>query len=235
MKNYFFALMFSALVTSAFSQSFTENVSIVTDNNPKLILHQNSASTPFELFDDNSTRAAIAKFNTSGNALIDIDPRPLDGTSDALFRFFRSTNTTGRVAFEVLRGNNTSQPNARISGNENSYLNAVVGNVGIGTTNPQSKLSVKGKVESEEVQVKQNVADYVFRDDYKLMDLDELESYIKTYGYLPNIQNDESVELNRGYVKLGELSISLMEKIEELTLHVIELNKRIKTLEEAGK
>lgn len=109
------------------------------------------------------------------------------------------------------------------------------GNVGIGTTNPNSLLSVNGKVESEEIQVIADVADYVFEEDYKLMSLEALESYINENGYLPNIQNRSDVEKNRGLVKIGELSISLMEKMEELTLHLIDLNKKVKNLENVNK
>lgn len=106
------------------------------------------------------------------------------------------------------------------------------GNVGIGVhPNPSQKLSVNGGVESEEIQVKQNVADYVFAPEYKLMPLQELEKFILKNQFLPNIQNRFDVENNGGYVELGKLTINLMEKVEELTLHIIELNKRINQLE----
>lgn len=105
------------------------------------------------------------------------------------------------------------------------------GKVGIGTSNPMAKLSVNGKVESEEIQVIADVADYVFDESYSLMSLDDLEQYINANKCLPNIQNRFDVEANRGLVNLGELSISLMEKVEELTLHIIELNKKINELE----
>lgn len=109
------------------------------------------------------------------------------------------------------------------------------GNVGIGTANPLSTLSVNGKIESEEIQVVQDVADYVFEADYKMLSLEELETYIGENGHLPNIQTQEDVTNNRGLVSLGDLSVSLMAKVEELTLHMIEMNKRIKTLETENK
>lgn len=128
------------------------------------------------------------------------------------------------IRFQVNKTNGTFGSEAmRITAN---------GRVGIGTTNPLSTLAVNGGIESEEVQVKADVADYVFKDDYDLLPLEEVEAYIEANGYLPNIQNEKSVEENRGHVKLGELSISLMEKVEELTLHLIEMNKRVKKLEE---
>ncbi len=109
------------------------------------------------------------------------------------------------------------------------------GNVGIGTMNPQSELSVKGKIESQEVQVKTSVADYVFEENYNMLSLEELESYIEENGHLPNIQTQKDVDANRGLVSLGELSVSLMEKVEVLTLHMIEMNKRVKQLEAENK
>lgn len=106
------------------------------------------------------------------------------------------------------------------------------GKVGIGTLNPASMFAVNGKIESEEVQVKADVVpDYVFKDDYQLMSLPALENYINDNGHLPRIQTQEDVDANRGLVKLGELNISLMEKVEELTLHLIEMNKRLEKIE----
>jgi hypothetical protein len=65
----------------------------------------------------------------------------------------------------------------------------------------------------------------------KLLTIEELEEYINNHKVLPNIQTQEDVDNNRGMVKLGKLTVSLMEKVEELTLHVIHLNKKIKEME----
>jgi hypothetical protein len=76
-------------------------------------------------------------------AQLDVDPIPADGTSAAFFRFFRATNTSGNVAFDVYRGNNTASANCRFGGNIDSWLNAVLGNVGVGTSaTPAAKLHV---------------------------------------------------------------------------------------------
>jgi hypothetical protein len=75
----------------------------------------------------------------------------------------------------------------------------------------------------------QNWPDYVFGDQYKMLSLSEVESYIKLHKHLPNISSAAEMESHGVYV--GEMQKKMMEKIEELTLYIIELNKRIETLE----
>jgi len=75
--------------------------------------------------------------------------------------------------------------------------------------------------------------DYVFEKNYELMPLREIEDYIKKEGHLPNIPNAEEVE--KEGLNLGEMNKLLLEKIEELTLHLIEQEKRILQLEKSKK
>jgi hypothetical protein len=75
--------------------------------------------------------------------------------------------------------------------------------------------------------------DYVFEEDYSLMPLSELESYIAKNKHLPNMPNAEEVKEHGADV--GEIQRISVEKIEELTLYIIELNKRIEKLEEENK
>jgi len=104
------------------------------------------------------------------------------------------------------------------------------GNVGIGTINPQTKLAVNGNVTCKEVEVTlTGWSDYVFDEKYNLQSLEDVEHFIMNNGHLPDVPSAEEVESNG--LKLGEMDATLLKKIEELTLHVIELNKRIKTLE----
>lgn len=80
----------------------------------------------------------------------------------------------------------------------------------------------EGKITSSEIEVKTNVwADHVFSDGYQLMPLAELESFIKSNGHLPGVPNKLDV-LEQG-VNLGNMSRILLEKVEELSLHVIAL------------
>ncbi len=106
------------------------------------------------------------------------------------------------------------------------------GNVGIGTTNTQNyKLAVNGGILCEEIKVIVDVpsADYVFDKDYKLSSLAEIEAFINLHKHLPNIPSAETFK-NEGY-KIGEMDEMLLRKIEELTLYIIEQNKKIQQLE----
>ena len=91
-------------------------------------------------------------------------------------------------------------------------------------------LSVAGKIIGEEVRVQLEGSwpDYVFADDYKLTPLDQLEEEIKSVGHLPGIPSAQEVE-EEG-IALGEMQRKMMEKIEELTLYVIEQQKVIEDL-----
>lgn len=105
------------------------------------------------------------------------------------------------------------------------------GNIGIGTTNPTQKLSVNGTVLAKEVVVSlasTNWPDYVFEDGYNLKPLSEVDNYIKVHNYLPNVPSAKEVE-EKG-ISLGEMQKIHMEKIEELTLYVIELEERLNKL-----
>ncbi|OXB15872.1 hypothetical protein B0A68_08950 [Flavobacterium reichenbachii] len=104
------------------------------------------------------------------------------------------------------------------------------GNVGIGITNPKNKLDVKGTVHSQEVLVDmKDWSDFVFKKEYNLPTLEEVEKHIAEKGHLENMPSEEEV-LNNG-INVGEMNAKLLQKIEELTLYMIEMkkeNERIK-------
>ncbi|MEO9869315.1 hypothetical protein [Ekhidna sp.] len=112
------------------------------------------------------------------------------------------------------------------------------GNIGIGTSNPDSKLTVKGNIHAEEVKVDLSVPgpDYVFEPEYDLRSLEETAAYIQANKHLPEVPSAKEMEANG--VQLGEMNMLLLKKIEELTLHLIkqqainkELIHRIEKLE----
>ena len=121
------------------------------------------------------------------------------------------------IVFSTWNGYNTLSEKMRISSN---------GNVGIGTTDPGSyKLAVKGKVGCGELVVTDvsKWADFVFDSNYDLMSLSELDAFIKENKHLPEIPTTKEVSENG--VSVGEMNAKLLQKIEELTLYVIELKK----------
>ncbi|WP_257667133.1 hypothetical protein [Parapedobacter tibetensis] len=107
----------------------------------------------------------------------------------------------------------------------------VNGNVGIGTNNPQAKLAVNGNILATEVKVKTDISvpDYVFEPDYELTPLSEVEAYVKEHKHLPEIPS--AADIQRDGLDLAEMNLLLLKKVEELTLIVIEQNKRLKVLE----
>ena len=92
-------------------------------------------------------------------------------------------------------------------------------------------LLVKGGILTEEVRVNLQSAwaDYVFDENYKLKSLEEVETFIKENGHLENVPPAKQVK-EEG-IELGEITKIQQEKIEELTLYLIELNKENKMLQ----
>ncbi len=106
------------------------------------------------------------------------------------------------------------------------------GTVGIGTSDTKGyKLGVDGSIVCEELKVKlsQNWPDYVFADDYKLPSLKEVENSIQQNKHLPGIPSAK--EIHEDGINVGEMQKLLMQKIEELTLYVIDLEKKNNQLE----
>jgi len=106
-------------------------------------------------------------------------------------------------------------------------------NIGIGTSNftdggDTYRLSVKGKIRAEEVKVYNTWADYVFNPTYTLPTLKEVETYIAKNGHLQNVPS--AIEITENGLELGEIAKIQQEKIEELTLYLIQQNKEIEEL-----
>lgn len=137
-------------------------------------------------------------------------------------------------------GNHTATQNINLDGNKivgssastNGLFVGTNGNVriGAGSGNPSKALEVNGIVRSKEVLVEiTGWSDFVFEKDYKLMSLAEVEQFVKQHGHLPDVPSANEVEENG--IGLGEMNALLLQKIEEMTLHLIEMEKRIQELE----
>jgi hypothetical protein len=107
------------------------------------------------------------------------------------------------------------------------------GKVGIGTISPQAELAVNGSILAKKVRVTlTNWPDFVFEKNYKLPSLKQVEKYINKYKHLENVPSRDEV-LKKGS-EIGDMQSILLQKIEELTLYIIDLNKRIEKLEKSG-
>lgn len=189
--------------------------------------------------------------------------RNLSTGAGASARFDLVTNTTNSYQVSALHNNN-GLPYYQFSvgsGVKSTYFDAPEfnwrntsssitfmkitssGNVGIGTVNPGTfKLAVEGKIGAREVRVTATNPwpDYVFQPNYGLLRLDDLERFVKENNHLPGIPSAKDIE-GAGGVDLGEMNRKLLEKIEELTLYIIEIKKdsdklkeQLKKLEQTG-
>lgn len=114
------------------------------------------------------------------------------------------------------------------------YVNLMNGGVGIGTTNtndPNNRLFVETGIRTRKVTVDQATwPDFVFSPGYRLSSLDSLEGYIVANHRLPDMPSADSVAKNG--VELGSGEAALLKKVEELTLYMIELNKKNEQLQQ---
>jgi len=114
-----------------------------------------------------------------------------------------------------------------LSGTQQSkfiYKNNFGGNVGIGTENPQAMLDVAGTIRAKEIKIEVNAgADHVLKPNYDLKSLEEVETFIRENNHLPEIPSEK--QMQQDGLNINEFQIKLLQKIEELTLYVIELKK----------
>ncbi len=115
------------------------------------------------------------------------------------------------------------------------------GKIGIGTNNPDELLTVKGTIHTQEVKVDLNGAvapDYVFEKyytgfselmpNYKMLSLQEVEAFIKQKHHLPNLPS--ASQMHENGVSLKEMNLILLQKMEEMTLYILEQQKEIDIL-----
>jgi hypothetical protein len=140
-----------------------------------------------------------------------------------------ATGTTGAGARIAVYGS--------ASGGSTNWAGYFVGNeyisgdlrVGTQTGATGYRVSVNGKIMATEVRVQAfaNWPDYVFGDSHERLSIEELEQFVKTEKHLPGVPSAAQIEAQQGF-DLGEMQKIALEKIEELTLYLIEQNKLIK-------
>jgi hypothetical protein len=151
----------------------------------------------------------------------------------AIWGFKETHETTGSYK-DIIRAEFVDDPYTAKTTLTNIIIAPTDGNIVMGATTTSDvsgpfKLSVNGRIRATEVKVYTNWADFVFEPSYRLRPLSEVESYIKDNGHLPEIPSAKEVEAEG--VSIGETQSKLLQKIEELTLYLIEQNKKLEAQE----
>lgn len=163
-------------------------------------------------------RGAGAYIEGSGNIVIGTDAGPASSTSNQLFIDNEETDTPliwGDLSSNLLKFN------GKVGIGGVTTFPATAGGVNVSTY----KLFVKGGILTEEVRVSPGTgwADYVFAKSYQLPTLQEVEKHIAEKGHLINVPSGKQIEQDG--IAIGEMAKIQQEKIEELTLYIIDQNK----------
>lgn len=151
---------------------------------------------------------------------------------DVVFRVYSSNSLI--FANENGAENNNFKFTTRSSTEQSASTKLIIknnGNIGIGTETPDSKLAVNGDIHAKEVRIDlAGWADYVFYDTYKLPTIEEAKQHIESKGHLINMPSAKQI-LSDG-LNVGEITRLQQEKIEELMLYIIQMDKEIKDLKD---
>ncbi|OJJ17686.1 hypothetical protein BKI52_27885 [marine bacterium AO1-C] len=189
----------------------------------KLYIANSNTSTPLVYGD-----FANSKLNINGSLQADyltVDPQ--DNTNEGGEILLMGAGFNPSYKLENSHGE------FRLSNNNGTHMIVTpTGNIGIGTSDPGSyKVAVEGKLGAREIQITQITPwpDYVFASNYKLLPLEEVERFINQHKHLPEVPSAKVVE--KEGIEVGKMNATLLRKIEELTLHMIEVNKQVKGLQ----
>ncbi len=149
----------------------------------------------------------------------------LDGTNSWALQTPDGPSETDLIITPKIGAAFSTTAQTTFKNNGNVYF---TGNIGIGTTDTKGyKFAVAGNMVTEKVFVKKqaNWPDFVFEKNYELPSLQSVEAFIKENKHLPNIPSAKEVEAN-GH-DLGDMNAKLLQKLEEMTLYIIDLKKEV--------
>lgn len=128
---------------------------------------------------------------------------------------------------------NTYAPKSSIEGYVNTQGQTLSNRIRVNSTTPSyfKNLDVDGLIRAKEVRIETDWADFVFDKKYQLPTLEDVEKHIKAYNRLPEIPSES--EVKKEGVNIAEIQVKLLQKIEELTLYIIQQDKEIKALKSA--
>ena len=218
------------------------HIVLVRDTNKQISVYRNGAS--IGQFVDSADQ--FLPHAGSGNAITffkddDNDPFTNEETGGNIAKLSVYNTVLTGTQIQQLFNNACDTTTSPPSGGTASYIPKYVtsgtfdssviyqkdGSIGIGTTNVDTsyKLFVEKGIRTRLVQVDIDVwPDFVFDKKYKLPSLKEIEQHIKEYKHLPGIP--PAAEIEEKGLNVGKNQAALMQKIEELTLYIIEQNKK---------
>ena len=172
----------------------------------------------------NGTNGAVTLRGDSGYVTIGANSQAMEFVTDKSQFVFNKPIYNQSGVYNVQNSNMLFNINGT-----NRMLIQNNGNIGIGTASPAYKLDVNGTIRANEIIVNTTGADFVFAEDYQLRPLSEVKAFIQENKHLPEIKSAQEMQENG--VGINELQTQLLQKIEELTLYILQQEDRIKALE----
>lgn len=213
MKKNLFCALLALISATSIAQTWTGTTTTglvgIGTNTPDASLAINRAYS--YIFGAPSPKPAFKIQNTTSSSLY---------ISGNIFEAWNSTPSNGNELVMSIVNNGT----VRI---KNSLA---IGNTAANGPYANYKLSVDGDMIAKRCVIQvTNWADYVFDKDYELLSLNDVASYIETNKHLPGVPSE--AQIKKDGIEMGEMNKILMQKVEELTLYMIELQKKNTQLE----
>ena len=239
---FFASILAASTIQAQTTVGTTTDVDYQINRFNKLSILNSQFSTPGGSFNYSSipflhiSTTALPTFNSGGEAVqvnggIELGVGTTKAFNAARIRY----NSSGTGLLEIF-GGGTSNSNLAIkfyNGGGASFTHKVrIGSKAAIGTHADYALSVYGKILATSMFVTvddaSNWADFVFKNDYKLIPLSEVENFIKKEGHLKGIPTTQEVMENG--IDVAQMNARLLEKVEELTLYMIEMKKELDTL-----